>query len=108
MFWDRFVELCAREGTKPNPLAASLGISSGAVTRWKNGSIPQDTTLALIAAHFGVTTDYLLGEGPQPIGFDDFTYAMHNESTSLTEEDKALLLAMARSLASRNRRDGDG
>ena len=32
------------------------------------------------------------------IGFDDFTYAMQNETKGLTEEDKALLLSMARQL----------
>ena len=49
MFWERFVQLCAERNTKPNPVAKELGISSGAVTNWKNGAVPQSATLKRIA-----------------------------------------------------------
>jgi transcriptional regulator with XRE-family HTH domain len=62
MFWDTFVELCNKQNKKPNPVAKELGISSGAVTRWKNGSVPQSTIVHKIADYFGVSVDYLLGE----------------------------------------------
>ncbi len=62
MFWEKFVELCLLNGTKPNPVAKELGISSGAVTKWKSGSIPHHTTIKKIADYFGVTVDYLLGK----------------------------------------------
>ena len=61
MFWERFVQLCAERNTKPNPVAKELGISSGAVTNWKNGAVPQSATLKRIADYFGVSTSYLLG-----------------------------------------------
>ena len=63
MFWDILLELCEQHGIKPNPLAKLLGISSGAVTRWKRGSMPNDSTLLKIANYFGVTIAYLKGEG---------------------------------------------
>lgn len=62
MFWDRFVMLCAERDTKPNPVASQLGISSGAVTRWKQGSKPNSTTAYKIANYFGVSVEYLLGK----------------------------------------------
>jgi len=62
MFWERFYELCVENGTKPNPIAAELGFSSGGVTKWKNGVIPNSAALEKIAAYFDVSTDYLLGK----------------------------------------------
>lgn len=59
-FWDNFVKLCANAGKKPNPVAKELGISSGAVTSWKSGRVPHDTTLIKIADYFGVTVDELM------------------------------------------------
>ena len=61
MFWERFYELCLKHGTKPNPLGKELGISSGVITKWKNGSIPNGETLAKIADYLNCSVDYLLG-----------------------------------------------
>jgi transcriptional regulator with XRE-family HTH domain len=62
MFWDIFVSLCARNNTKPNPVAKELNISSGAVTKWKKeGVTPNSVTLHKIAEYFNVSVDYLLG-----------------------------------------------
>jgi transcriptional regulator with XRE-family HTH domain len=62
MFWETFEELCKRNNTRPNPVAAQLGISSGAVTKWKQkGVIPNGSTLQAIADRFNVTVDYLIG-----------------------------------------------
>lgn len=61
MFWDRFYSLCIENNTKPNPLAKELGISSGIVTKWKQGGIPNGDTLKKIADRLGTSVDYLLG-----------------------------------------------
>lgn len=73
MFWERFVQLCADHNTKPNPVAKELGISSGAVTNWKNGAVPQSATLKRIADYFDVSVSYLLGvvDDPDPIALID-------------------------------------
>jgi transcriptional regulator with XRE-family HTH domain len=54
-------------------VAKELGISSGAVTNWKNGAVPQSATLKRIADYFGVSTSYLLGvvDDPDPIALID-------------------------------------
>ena len=62
MFWEIFVKLCNKHNTKPNPVAKALNLSSGAVTKWKSGATPNDTTLYKIANYFGVTVSYLKGE----------------------------------------------
>lgn len=40
MFWTVFYALCTQNGEKPNNVAQKLNISSGVVTKWKNGSNP--------------------------------------------------------------------
>ena len=61
MFWNIFYDLCISKGTKPNPVAKELGISSATITKWKNGSMPQSRTAKKIADYFDVSVDYLLG-----------------------------------------------
>ena len=67
MFWDRFYELCVINGTKPNPVAKEIGISSGIVTKWKTaGTLPTGEILLKIADYFDCSVDYLLGRTDNP------------------------------------------
>lgn len=62
MFWERFYELCISMGEKPNPVAQKIGLSSGVLTKWKNGtSFPNGTILIDIAKYFNCSIDYLVG-----------------------------------------------
>lgn len=60
MFWTRFYELCVRRGTKPNPVASAIGLSSAAMTKYKHGAVPSGEILVKMADYFGVSVDYLL------------------------------------------------
>ena len=64
MFWERFYNLCLRCGKKPNPVGKEVGLSSGIISKWKNGGIPNGETLMKLAKYFDVSTDYLLGLSP--------------------------------------------
>lgn len=88
MFWERFVQLCAERNTKPNPVAKELGISSGAVTNWKNGAVPQSATLKRIADYFGVSTSYLLGN----VQMDLQHFAEKEKDPTVTVDPKLLSL----------------
>lgn len=59
MFWDNFVSLCNKKGISPNGACAELGLSSAIATKWKNGTVPRDTTLQKIADYFNVSADFL-------------------------------------------------
>lgn len=62
MFWERFYELCNSIGSKPNPVAKDLGLSSAVLTKWKNGtSFPNGTVLIDMAKYFNCSIDYLVG-----------------------------------------------
>ena len=62
MFWANLVELCNQKSTTPTTMVNDLGIAVGSVTRWKNGSVPRDTTLKKIADYVGITVDELLAD----------------------------------------------
>ena len=64
MFWERFYTLCLRNGKRPNPVGKEIGLSSGIISKWKNGGIPNGETLMKLARYFNVSTDYLLGLSP--------------------------------------------
>lgn len=73
MFYERLVALCAEKTTNPTALCDAIGLAQSAATRWKQGSIPRDTTLRKIADYFGVSVSYLIGvvDDPDPIALID-------------------------------------
>lgn len=88
-------QLRLQKGLTQPQLAERLGISRSAISMYERGERePDTTTMEDIAALFGVDMNYLYGM--PTVTFDDFTYALHNESKDLTEENKQKLLEMAR------------
>lgn len=67
-FWENYSNLCTKIEKSPNAVAKDLGIASGSVTAWKNGTVPHTSTLNKIAEYFGVTAGYLLGYEKSPAG----------------------------------------
>lgn len=67
MFYDIYLELCARNNESPSGVAKKIGLSNAAANGWKKGKMPSELTLVKLARHFGVTTDYLLGNAENPI-----------------------------------------
>lgn len=63
MFWENFCRLCKQSGQTPTETVRTLGIAVGSVTKWKNGTLPSKSSLAKIAAHFGVEAQTLFAEG---------------------------------------------
>ncbi len=60
MFWKNFISFCEEKSKTPNGVCSELGLSTAIATRWKNGSVPRDTTLKKIADYFGITPEDLL------------------------------------------------
>ena len=88
-------QLRLQKGLTQPQLAERLGISRSAISMYERGERePDTTTMEAIAALFGVDMNYLYGM--PTVTFDAFTYALHNESKDLTEENKQKLLEMAR------------
>lgn len=58
MFWEKFLDLCSKNKVRPNQVAQQIGIASGTITKWKQGSKPRDLQLKKIANYFNVPLDY--------------------------------------------------
>lgn len=74
MFYDIFVELCARKGVSPSRAVLDMGFSKSIITGWKKGATPSDANLIRIADYFGVTVDYFkerLGQKEKPVEDDE-------------------------------------
>lgn len=72
MFFDVFRELCDKKGVSPSRAALECGLSKSAVSQWKiRGSSPKFEQLSKIAAYFGVSVDYLLGNEEKPAATED-------------------------------------
>ena len=59
-FYDRFDELCRRDGKARSPVCEDLGLSRTAWTKWKKGSTPDMETVLKIADYFQTGIGYLL------------------------------------------------
>ena len=92
MFWERFYGLCVSRGTKPNPVAKELGISSGTISKWKStGTLPGGETIIMLSQYFGCSADYLLGLS-QVISSrnDEFTNTLTADEKRLLEKYRGL------------------
>lgn len=65
--YETISHLCEGKGIKPGRMCNELGISRGAITDLKAGrkQFLSADTLSKIAAYFGVSVDYLLGNEEQ-------------------------------------------
>ena len=100
MFWERFTKECELKGATPNQIAPEIGVSSGTLTKWKKGTLPNVDKLIAVSSYFGVTTDYLLGLSEKTTlenrFFPEITMALQEKATNdenvdIPEFDQALL-----------------
>ena len=77
MFWDRYLELCKRDGVRPTRAALDAGLSKGSVNNWKQSYLkgidaqPSASTARKLAEYFHVSVDYLLNETDDPTDYED-------------------------------------
>ena len=58
MFYEIFTKLCNKIGLSPTETLKRMNLSTSKLTAWKNGSIPNGTTLLLISEFFDVSIYY--------------------------------------------------
>ena len=63
---ENIVRLRREKNVTQEALAAFVGVTKGAVSKWENGTtLPDVATLPLLASFFDVTVDEILGYTPQ-------------------------------------------
>lgn len=62
MFYDVFFNLCRDRDIAPTRAVESMGLSKSAVTNWRKGTVPNDSTIRRVADFFGVDPSVFTGE----------------------------------------------
>lgn len=61
MFYDKYCELCKRNGISPTKAAAEIGLGMGTPTAWKKrGTYPNPAQAKKVANYFNVSIDWLM------------------------------------------------
>lgn len=104
--YDRISSLCSRDGIRPGRLCDELGISRGLITDLKMGrkkSVSAETAQK-IAAFFGVSVGYLLGQEDSSQSADileQVDVAFYGDFKELDEEQKEAIRDMVRLMRER-------
>lgn len=106
VFYKNYCDLCAKKGMSVSGVAAAIGLSNAAANGWKKGKQPSDTTLAKLAAYFGVSVSDLTEDkekSPTPEGMelDAETMELREIWNTADQEEREALLAMAKMLKAR-------
>jgi transcriptional regulator with XRE-family HTH domain len=89
MFYDNVLKICEMRGVKPTKVLEEIGASTGNISKWKTGSVPNVDLALRFARHIGVSLDYL-------VTGEEF-HAEPLESTPVSEFEKDWL-SLARSI----------
>ena len=60
MFYQKLVALCAKNNISVSKMCKDIGLVPSASARWKQGSVPNMTTLFKIADYFSIEPEYFL------------------------------------------------
>ena len=67
-FGKTILDLRKQKNVTQDEMAAELGVTAAAVSKWENGyTLPDILMLCALADYFQVTTDALLGRNPKPL-----------------------------------------
>ena len=94
-------------GLTQKQLAQTLGVKNTTISNWeKDLSKPQPAMIEQLCEALALTPGSLFGQAEPELGYDDFTYALHNEVRELTPENQEKLLEMARFFRQQQQKEG--
>lgn len=105
--YERIEKLCNDYGETITTLCKRSGVARSSLTALKKGRTEtlSFATMQKIADHFGITVESLANDTEQPSEpqIDSFAFALYNETKGLSQEQKDLLMRLARDM--NNRKD---
>lgn len=101
--YDTILSLCDSKGIRPGRLCDELGLSRGLMTdlKMERKKTVNAQTAQKIAAYFGVSVGYLLGEEESRDVLDEVDIAFYGDFRELSQEDKETVREMVRLMRSR-------
>lgn len=108
-FYKNYVQQCANKNVSLSAAAEAVGLSRTSPNGWKKGKHPSDVTLQKLSDYFGCSIFELTGEMEQKekpsaendTELDETTKELIDLAYSLNDDDRALLLEMAKSIKRR-------
>lgn len=108
---DKVKTLCKERKIAISRLERDLGFGNGYISQLRKGTLPNDR-MAKIANYLGVSIEFLMGEPTQKEKdpavsdeADDVTKELYSIWSTASEEERAMLLDMARVIKSRRKKD---
>lgn len=102
VFYDNICALCRSRNEKITPVVKAIGLSTGVISKWRNGATPDSKTLVKIADYFGVTVESLLSDqpdrkekSPTEVGEDEDIRLFAQSLSDLTEDELRQVLNYA-------------
>ena len=110
MFYERFVQLCAGNNEKPTTVLKKIGVSSGNLNNWKNGTSVKSDILMQLSEHFNVSVDYLLGRTEEQNSNQNQTLSQNEQELldifkNFSERDQIKILGKMEEWISTSRRE---
>ena len=101
--YDTILSLCNDKGIRPGRLCDELGLSRGLMTdlKMERKKTVNAQTAQKIAAYFGVSVGYLLGEEESQDVLEEVDIAFYGDFRELSQEDKETVREMVRLMRSR-------
>lgn len=81
MFFDNLTKICNEQNIKITPLLKELDISTGSISRWKNGVVPNGETLIKLSKRLNCSVDYLLSINNTPTSIEKLLNKLKNGSS---------------------------
>lgn len=102
---ERIRSLRVGKGLSQQDAAKRLGLQPAALSHFENGlRVPSFENLRKLADFYSVSVDYLLGRVEEPTASGPEAEALFRTIDGIDPDDLKALVAMAQSLAARNRR----
>lgn len=102
MFVDAFMAICEEKGIAPAKALEDVGMGRSAVSAWKNGVEPSNSTKRKLADYFHISIEELkTGKIKKPTNNRELSQLdkrLYEVFTQLTDDRKEFLLAQAEAL----------
>lgn len=81
IFYETVNRICKEKGTTATTVLKAIGASTGNVSKWKNGSIPNIDLALRFARYLNISLDYLV------TGEDAYSAPLPVQASGLSDED---------------------
>ena len=96
MFWKRLTDLCEARRTTPTAVCKASGLATGNVTYWKQGRLPNQKAINVIAEYFNVDPKYFVtetekapdAEAAGAISKEQLKFALFGENGGVVSDEK--------------------